>query len=47
MRKEDGLSAIALIIIIVILAVIATFAFNKVQNVVDDLKETDVEYNKT
>lgn len=47
MRKEDGLSAIALIIIIVILVVIATFAFNKVQNVVDDLKETDVEYNKT
>ena len=47
MRKEDGLSAIALILIIVILGVIATLAFNKVQHVVDDLKETDVEYNKT
>lgn len=47
MRKEDGLSAIALILIIVILAVVATLAFNKVQHVVDDLKETDVEYNKT
>lgn len=47
MRKEDGLSAIALIFIVVILVVIAGFAFNKVQHVVDDLKETDVEYNKT
>lgn len=47
MRKEDGLSAIALIFIIVILVVIVGFAFDKVQHVVDDLKETDVEYNKT
>lgn len=47
MRKEDGLSAIALIIIVIILVIIAGFAVNKVQHVVDDLKETDVEYNKT
>lgn len=47
MRKEDGLSAIALIFIVVILILIAGFAFNKIQHVVNDLKETDVEYNKT
>lgn len=47
MRKEDGLSAIALILIIVVLVIIAGVAFNKIQHVVDDFKETDVEYNKT
>lgn len=47
MRKEDGLTALALIIIIVILVIIGGVAFNKIQHVVDDLKETDVEYNKT
>lgn len=46
MRKEDGLSIIALIFIIVILAVIAGFAYNKLQHVVNDIKETDIEYNK-
>ena len=47
MRKENGLSIIALIIIIVILAVVAVFAYNKLQHFVDDFKETDIEYNKT
>ena len=38
MRKENGLSIIALIIIIVILAVVAVFAYNKLQHFVDDCK---------
>lgn len=47
MRKEEGLSIIALIFIIVILAIIAGFAYNKLQHFVDDFNETDIEYNKT
>ena len=47
MRRENGLSSIALIFIIVILAIILGFAFYKIQHVVNDFKENDVEYNKT
>lgn len=46
MRKQDGLSIIALVIIIAILVVIAGFIYNKAKNVVDEFKETDTEYNK-
>lgn len=47
MRKQDGLSIIALIVVIAILVVLAGFAYNKIKVVVDDIKETDTEYNKT
>lgn len=46
MKKQDGLSIIALIIIIAILVVLAGFIYNKAKTVVDDFKETDTEYNK-
>jgi hypothetical protein len=50
MKREDGLSIIALIIIIVILIIIAGVAVNKLfgdDGVVNQLSEADNEYNKT
>lgn len=49
MRKEDGLSIIALIIIIVLLVVVAVIAYNKIfgqDGIVDQYTEIDTEYNK-
>jgi len=46
MRKQDGLSIIALVIVIAILVLLAGFAYNEIKNVVDNFKETDIEYNK-
>lgn len=47
MRKEDGISIIALIFIILVLAIIAGFAYNKLQSFVTDFTENDIEYNKS
>lgn len=50
MKKEEGLSIIALIIIIVILLIIAFITANIIfgkNGVVDQIKEVDDEYNKT
>ena len=49
MRREDGLSIIALIIIIVILIIIAVFAYNKIfgeDGIVTQYSENETEYNK-
>ncbi len=50
MRREDGLSILSLVIIIAILILVAVFAVNKIfgkNGLVDQIKETDNEYNTT
>lgn len=49
MRREDGLSIVALIIIIVILVIVAVFAYYKIfgdDGIVSQYSEIDTEYNK-
>ena len=49
MRREDGLSIVALIIIIVILIVVAVFAYIKIfgeKGIVTQYSESETEYNK-